>query len=285
MLTRILYAIFGFGAMLFFYLGYATENALFNYMAVPLFVGLVVTYVMSPQIDWWYYQKNPPTLDGRTKEWLTKSLPFYNALGEAGKQRFEQRMALFPNAHEFMPMHVDSLPQEVQLVIAASAVHLTFGQADFLLEPYEKLVVYPSSFLSPRYPKHMHSSEIHPEDGALIFSARHLMHGFLQPKQYYNTALHECVQAWIQLNPNRRYPTLGDDIWETLAQISTYKKESVYEWIGLPAIDTMAVSICHFLVFPARFQEVAPALYTQFSELLNLNPLEGEQPIVYINQG
>ncbi len=285
MLSRLLYIPFGFGALLCLYLGQTTGNVLFNYIAIPLAVGLVINFVMSPQIDWWYYEKYPPKLDASGQRFLNEKLPFYKQLNEAGKRRFEQRMAMFPLAHEFMPMEVESLPEEIQSVIAASAVQLTFGQKDYTLEAYENIVIYPSSFLSPRYPQHMHSSEIHPEDGGIIFSGRHLMHGFVEPDKYYHSALHECAQAWIQLNPNRTYPKLGDDIWKTLEAISRFSQASMQEWIGLPDIDPMAVSICHFFVFSERFQEVAPVLYKELSELLNLNPLAGEQPIIYVNQG
>ena len=284
MLSRLLYIPFGFGALLFLYLGQSTGNVIFNYIAIPLAICLVINFVMSPQIDWWYYERYPPKLDAGGQRFLKDRLPFYQRLNESGKQRFEQRMAMFHLAHEFIPMEVTSLPEEIQSVIAASAVQLTFGQVDYALEAFEKIVIYPSSFLSPRYPRHMHSSEIHAEDGGLIFSGRHLMHGFVEPKKYYHSALHECVQAWIHINPNRKYPVLGEDIWKTLEEISHFSPASMQEWIGLPDIDPMAVSLCHFFVFSEQFQAVALQLYKEISELLNINPMEGEQPILYINQ-
>ena len=284
MLSRYLYITFILGTIIFLSLAHFTENHFYNYIAAPLFIGLVVTYILSPQIDWWYYQRNPPTIDDSTKSFLNKRLPFYRALDEAGKQRFEQRMAMWFPAHEFVPMQIKSLPEEIQTGLAASAVQLTFGQADYLMDKFEKVIIYPSSFLSPAHPQHMHSSEIHEEDGAMIFSARHLMHGFVEPKSYYHTALHECIQVWIKMNPKRDYPILEEDIWDKLEEISHFKKAGVLEWIGLPEVDARAVTICHFLVFSERFQEVLPKLYKQIGELLNLNPLEVEQPILYINQ-
>ncbi|MEM9992227.1 MAG: zinc-dependent peptidase, partial [Bacteroidota bacterium] len=126
-LSRIFYLCFGGGAFALFTLTYLTSETWYAYIAAPLFLLLVVSYIMSPQIDWWYFQRRPPSVDDNTRTFLNKRLPFYHQLNDRGKKRFEERVAMFLPAHEFVPMEVKSVPDELQVALAASAVQLTFG--------------------------------------------------------------------------------------------------------------------------------------------------------------
>ncbi len=264
------------------YLGFTVGKIYFQ-IAIPLLLLLAGGYVMSPQINWWYYNKFPPDLDAPLRYLINQRSQFYQGLSLEGKKRFRHRMALFMMAHDFDPMVVEKVPEDIKAALAANVVHLTFGLPDYLLEHYEKVIIYPSTFPSPQFPKQFHSSEIYEADGVMIFSAQHLMNGFIQPQSYYNSGLHEAVQAFIALNKDIQFPTLPDDIWEKLEQVSRYPQKKVEAWIGLKEVNPLAVSICHFLIFPQQFAETLPQLFHSIKDLLNLNPLASQQPILYIN--
>lgn len=264
------------------YLGF-TSGTLYFQIALPFVLLLAGGYVMSPQINWWYYNKFPPDLEAPLRHLINQNSAFYQALSIEGKKRFRQRMALFLMSRDFKAMVVEKVPEDIKAILAANVVHLTFGLPDYLMDHFEKVVIYPSTFPSPQFPKQFHSSEIYEADGVMIFSAQHLLNGFTNPTAYYNSGLHEAAQAFISLNKEKKFPTLPTDIWEKLEQISRYSKIKVERWIGLNEINPLAVSICHFLIFPQQFSETLPQLFLSIKETLNLNPLESNQPILYIN--
>ncbi|MEL6943921.1 MAG: hypothetical protein AAFO82_14765, partial [Bacteroidota bacterium] len=84
---------------------------------------------------------------------------------------------------------------------------------------------------------------------------------------------HEAIQIFIHLYPDKKYPTLPDDIWNQLAIISNFPETGVRAWIGLEEINPMAVSMCHFLMFPEQFQQVLPEIYDQLMEVVGFDPL------------
>ncbi|NJK83708.1 MAG: zinc-dependent peptidase [Saprospiraceae bacterium] len=228
-------------------------------LSIPFVLVLATVYVLSPQINWWYYSKYPQELDAPIRHLINQRSKFYQGLSVEGKKRFRERMSLFLMAHEFKGMVIERVPEDLKAAVAANAVHLTFGLPDYLLERFEKVIIYPNTFPSPQFPRHFHSSEIYAEDGVMLFSAQHLMKGFIQPEAYYNSGLHEAIQAFLVLHPDKKYPTLPADIWEQLESVSRYPKEKIKQWIGLEDVNPLVVSICHFLMFPPPFCKSTPS--------------------------
>lgn len=245
-----------------------TADKLYATIAIPVVVLLATVYILSPQINWWYYSKYPAKLNKQLIFMLNKQHRFYQNLNVEDKKRFEHRLHLAMMGFDFMPMVMETVPEDLKAAFAANVVQLTFGQEDFLLQQkYEKIVIYPSPFPSPQFPKQFHSSEIYSEDGVMMFSAQHLMKGFMQPRQYYNSGMHECAQAYLRLYPNANYPVLPDDIWTQLEAISHFPKNRLQEWIGLENISPMAVAINHFMVFPEAFSREMPKEFKRFREV------------------
>lgn len=244
-------------------------DASYMIFAMPFVIAMAVFYVMSPQINWWYYNKYPPLPEKRLAYMIRQQSAFFQQLTPSDQERFLQRVALCMMAHDFMPMVMEEIPEDLKAVFATNLVQLTFGQDNFLLEnKFEKIVIYPTPFPSPQFPKQFHSSEIYPEDGVMMFSAEHLMKGFAEPHLYYNSGMHEAIQAYLHVYPDKDYPSLPADIWEKLAEISNFPASNLRTWIGLEDINPMAVSICHFLMFPERFFEVLPELSARFKRIL-----------------
>jgi hypothetical protein len=138
---------------------------------------------------------------------------------------------------------------------------MTYGRKEYLFPKFEHIVIYPSPFPSPQY-ESWHSSEIYEEDGVILFSAEHLMKSFLQPSGFFNTGLYEYAKVFMKSYPNEAYPTLGEDIWEQLAQISGFNKTYLTAFIGLAEkdIDVRAISMACYFIFPERFQAALPAV-------------------------
>lgn len=279
MLSRIFSIPFVIAAIYFLYLTWEVDESYSRYI-VPCVISLALVYVFSPQLDWWWYKRYPPKMDGVVRAFFQKNYTFFQNLSLENKQRFRDRVGLFIHAKDFKPQGADSVPEDIKAIIAANAVHLTFGLDDFLLNKFEHIVVYPKPFPSPAFPKHFHASETFEEDGVTLFAAEPLLKSFVQPKQYYNIGLHEFAQVFILSHPNQLWPRLEDDIWEKLEHISGFSKEVIHQWINLEEIDSLAVSIVIFLVFPQPFKVQLPKIFQTFSNIFQLNPLEENDPVL-----
>lgn len=243
-------------------------------MAGPMIVFVVLlaaVYILSPQIDWWWYQKHPPKLPGPLVRMLMAKLPFFQKLTAEDKTKFCTRMAMYMEANEFQPQGPDSLPEDVKAVIAASVVQLTFGMEDYLFSKFEHIIVYPHPFPSPQYER-WHACEHHAQDGAILFSAEQLMAGFSLPHKFFHIGLYEYTKVLKVCHPALQFPEWGEDVWDKFLAISQFPKEAVEKWVGLPGLDVTAVGVSHFFVFPEKFKAVLPEEYEALAEVLGARP-------------
>lgn len=267
------------GALVFLYLTWEVDTGYSIYI-VPFVIIMALIYVLSPQINWWWYQRRPPELRPKIRLLIERHLPYYQQLVESEKGRFRKRAALYMEANDFMPRGMESVPEDLRAIAAACAVQITFGRKDFLLPRFEHIIFYPHPFPSPQYPENFHSSEIYEEDGVIIFSAEQLLPGFLQPFQYYNIGLHEYARAFVRSYPEIDFPKLPEDIWQKLQQASGFSQAAIERWINLKPIPAQPVSIALFFTFPRQFHAVLPELYEQYARIFNQSPASGERPVL-----
>jgi Mlc titration factor MtfA (ptsG expression regulator) len=266
----LLYVIYGVG-----YTSYA-------YCLIPI-IGLVaVIYTLSPQIDWWWWQKYPLQLDEPIKKWLEKSFAFYQQLSDLNKKRFEHRLALFLRGTEYIGQGVETVPEEIKAMSAINAVWVGFGQKDFLFPNHQRVIFYRGAFPSIQNPT-FHASEVFTDerDGGLILSAPHLMESMNDMVNFYNIGLHEYAAAFQQTYPEKTMPAPPDElVWEKLSLVSGVNCHLLPAYMGTPTVDAARVGIVYFLAFPARFQAVFPEWYDALQHYLNLNPMNGANPNV-----
>ena len=247
---------------------------------VPWVVLLAIIFVLSPQIDWWWANRKPPPVDPRMEGFLRKFFPYYAGLSLPLKKRFLNRVALYVMATEFIPKAMAEVPEDVKGLIAANAVMLTFGQEEYRLSKFERIVTYPHPFPSPQFPKDIHSSEIFDEDGVILFSLEQLIPGASQRNKYYNIALHEYSRIFIRMYPDHPYPQFDESIWESLEKISGFKTEAVKNYIGLPLLEPLPVSINYFFTFSEKFKATLPELFASYKKIFNQDPGNIENPII-----
>ncbi len=247
---------------------------------VPNVIILATIFTLSPQIDWLWYQRNPPEMDEKLRLFLKKVFPYYRNLSPREKKRFEIRVDMYIIATDFMPKAMEIVPEDIKALIAANLVMLTFGQKDYRLSTFEKIVVYPHSFPSPQFPKHLHSSEIFKEDGVILFSTEKLVPGATQQTKFYNIALHEYARIFAMTNPNHPYPKLDPSIPGKLELISGFENEKVREYIGLPLLDPFLLSINYFFTFPVKYKQILPEIFDAYLKVFNQNPLNYQAPVI-----
>lgn len=250
------------------YLAFKVDGA-YSLWIVPPLVLLAIVWVLSPQINWWWYQRYPPDVAAPIRQFLFQ-YPFYQRLPEAEKKRFRSRIALFIMGSDFIPQIMKEVPEDVKAIVAANAVTLTFGKKDFLFPRFENIIINPKPLPTLQYPEKYHASEIYEPDGAVLFSAEQLVRGFLESNRYFNIGLYEYAKVFRISYPNHAYPKFDESIWESLERISGFSKAWIEQWINLPDIDPVAVSIAHFFTFPEQFLKELPEVYEKYRMIFGM---------------
>ncbi|KAA3625398.1 MAG: hypothetical protein DWQ02_21855 [Bacteroidetes bacterium] len=241
-----------------------------SWYLIPCVVMLAVLYVLSPQIDWYWYKRNPPAMPKPLAMFFQKNMRFYQNLSVDQKQKFRDRVSLYMMAADYMPKVFEKVPEDVKAIAAACAVEITLGKETFLFPNYEHIIVYPKAFPSPQYPRNIHPSEIYDHDGVIMFSAEHLVHGFVQPHRYFNVGLYEYARVFVDSYPTEPWPDLDEAIWTPLEQVSGFKKEAIFKYMNIDDISPLAVSIMFFFDFPEKFKETLPDLDALYSGIFNV---------------
>lgn len=246
-------------AALFLGLAWAVDDR-FSIYFVPCLVVAALIFILSPQINWWWYSRNPPDLSAELRALLERCSGFYQRLPAEERRRFRGRVALFNLGTDWEPLAFpdDVLPADVQMAIAAQAVSLGFWRERFLFDKFEKIIVFPRPFPTPEHP-YDHASELHEADGCLLFSAEQVMRAFAQPLKWYNVALHEYAKAFVLQYPDEPWPDFSEEtVWERLEALSGMPRVHVESVIGLAGVDALPVAIHHHLLFPERFAAAFP---------------------------
>lgn len=255
-------------ALLCLYLGWTYDSAAYAIWMAPFLVLSAVIYVLSPQINWWYYSRNPPEMAPPLRMLLEQRFVFYRKLAEAERKKFRARVELFRMGTDWTAIDFpeDALPPDIQVALAAQAVMLSFHKPEFLFKKFEKVVVYPYPFPSPAY-DFPHTSELHEADGCLLFSAQQFMPVFLDPGYMYNIGLHEYARAFVLSYPEYAYPVFSDEshAWAMLERSSGMSREHIESLIGIPGQSPLPVAIHHYFTFPESLLRQMPEVFTQLN--------------------
>jgi hypothetical protein len=238
------------------------------YAIAPLVIS-TVTFVLSPQINWWWYKRHPLDLTPLMRSYIEQQCWFYKHLNTEEKLKFRQRVAMYTLGNEFMrpaPLNEDvrvrnDVPEDIKVACASCAVQITFNKEDYMLAPFEQIVIYPSPFPSPQYPSNFHTSEMYIQDGVLLFSAEHLVKGVANPDLFFNIGLYEYARVFVHLNPKTLFPKLNTSNWSDLERISNIPNEAIKQHINLPELDILGVAIHHYFIFPELFKKALPDVY------------------------
>jgi Glucose-regulated metallo-peptidase M90 len=269
MLSKFFYIPLVMGTVVPILVGFFIDANYYIY-AVPFVIGLAVVYTLSPQIDWWWYQRHPPELPAMVRHLINTNLPFYQNLSAAEKTRFRTRTAMYMEANEFMAQGMEAVPPDVKGIAAASVVQLTFYHEDYLLSKFEHIVIYPHPFPSPQHPEEWHVCEHFEEDGVIMFSAEQLVPGFLEPKRFLNIGLYEYARVFMRCHPEVSFHHFDEEHWPAFEQISGFPKDKTIQFIGLKEIDMTALAVVYFFCFEEKFKAKLPKEFEALARALKM---------------
>ncbi len=255
---------------------------------VPSILVLAVIYMFHPQINWWFWKRSPPKLDRVIEDILDQHHAYYSFLTFDHQERFRIRLAMFMESKDFVPKEFPLVSEELKALVGASIVQLTLGRKDFILDGWDKIIVYQRAFRSPQI-KQFHSGEVQLEDKALMLSGDAVVKGAVNSVKYYDVGLHHCARVFKE-HFKVEVPTKvkkADFLDEVLA-INGKTLPELQSLTGMYRLDPFGVATVYFFKFPSLYKQKFPELFRELSELYNQNPVEANDPVldksIYQNQ-
>lgn len=209
---------------------------------------------------------------------LHSQFDFYKRLTLNQKNYFEHRVATFIKKYPFIGKEGILVTDEMKVLIAATAVMLTFGMRNYLFTVINKIVIYPDIYYS-NINKNFHKGEFNPRMKAIVFSWKHFLEGYQISNDNLNLGLHEFGHVL-------HYQGLKST--DTSATIFTVTYEEIMKEVNYPAnyskltqssyfrnyaykneFEFIAVILEHFFETPDQFKKEFPHLYDKVKIMIN----------------
>ncbi len=173
------------------------------------------------------------------------------------------------------------ITDQMEILISASAIQLTFGFDDVILSHFERVIVYPDQFFSTTSQR-FHKGEVNPRFGTIVLSWRYFVEGYAI-NEGVNLGLHEMAHA-LQLENvimNDEFGFMDDDdirMWQALAgqemeKINNGTGHFFREYGGTNHAEFFSVAVENFFERPMEFSEYNETLYRTMCRLLQQDPL------------
>lgn len=270
---------------------------LFNYFIAALFILVLLLFVAAvfylffgwieatymfvfnkPFFVHWYrkLEKLSPSEIG----FLKKHNDFYSKLKPKYQDYFQHRVHTFLQKYEFIPREEIVITQEMRVMVAATAVQLTFGFRTYLMSIFQYIVIYPDIYQST-ITENWHKVEFNPRMKAIVFSWKHFEEGFQSNNDNLNLGYHEFAHALNMHGLQSSDASAAHFAWlykkmmEYLKNPLIQKRLIASEYFRIYAysnqFEFFAVLIEHFFETPDQFKLEFPVLYGKIRRMIYYN--------------
>ena len=257
-------------------------TAFFGMVFLLLLVFRVVepTYLLlfnKPLYIHWYPFSKKLKLSQR--QILINDFPYYHQLSVKKKKYFEHRIIAFIAKYQFIGKDI-KITEQMQILIAGTYVMLTFGMRNYLVNLFDKIIIYPSNYFSTVNQAH-HKGEFNPRMKAVVFSWEDFIIGHSALNDNINLGLHEfshvlhfhCLKSndpsaivfFDAFNDVVKYyidPVLNDELTQR-DYFRLYAYENQFEFLS--------VILEHFFETPRVFKSYHPELYAHVAAMINFD--------------
>ena len=215
------------------------------------------------------------------KDILQKYFAYYQSLSAADRGKFERKVCNFLYSKRFIPRNIREVTIEARVLIAASAVQLTFGLPDIYLQHFDKILVYPNEYYSS-ITKRYHKGEVNPRFGIIVLSWNNFVEGYVHPHSSVNLGLHEMAHALRLENiiRNEQYKFFDEGLVRKFDEYARNICSNLQDYGDFfrPYACTnqhefFSVAIENFFERSELFRRNIPELYTILTRLLGQDPL------------
>lgn len=237
-----------------------------------------------------YYAKKPifihfypilRKLDSHQENILKKQFTFYNRLDKKYQKFFQHRVQTFIQEKEFIGKDDFIITDEVKVLVSATAVMLTFGFRDFIINVVKTILIYPQQYYS-ELNKEYHKGEFNVNLKTLVLSWDNFLEGYKIEDDKLNLGIHEFSHA-IHFNSLYQEDISSvifiDTFNELRSMLSSNEKirkdlvssEYIRNYAFTNDFELLAVVIETFIETPKLFRGQFPEVYTKVKQMLNFN--------------
>ncbi|WP_299361349.1 zinc-dependent peptidase [Winogradskyella sp.] len=210
---------------------------------------------------------------------LKNDFGFYKDLQEKERIIFRHRLARFIKAKKFIGRNGLTIDDEMTTLISATAIMLTFGFKEYLIDLIDKIIIYPESYYSKLNDSY-HKGETNPQLKAIVFSWKDFKAGYHIGDDNLNLGIHEFGHA-IHLNAfsnNDVSSLIFRKGFNGLTNFLQHHKAVRQDLISSKYFrayaytnhfEFFAVILENFIETPTEFKSRFPELYKYIQQMLN----------------
>lgn len=221
-------------------------------------------------------------LSSRRKKILHQYCFYYRLLREHDKKIFEKRVQKFISIKKFIPRGgLQAITEEMKVLIAASAIQLTFGHPGIYFKHFWRILVYPDTYYSTISKKH-HSGEVNLR-GIIVISWKKFLEGITDRSDGVNLGIHEMAHAlhFENILGSEEFRFLNDvdlEVFDNIAEkeikrIKTGSSSFFRKYAAANRDEFFAVAVENFFERPRALHEYNPAIYNILKKILNQDML------------
>lgn len=125
---------------------------------------------------------------------IIKVFPVFNHIPYKFKLNFSKRVLNFLNQYEFVIKENAQLTNAHKVAVAASYVKLTLGYKSYLINTFDKIIVYPTAQYFPHLDQ-THTGHFNPKMNAVMLALDEFEHDIYYSNDGKDVALHEFTHA------------------------------------------------------------------------------------------
>lgn len=256
------------------------------------FLGLIILYYTFKYIEQTYAERfktpffiNFTLLSNQLTEKqisiLRQKFTFYNRLDEKEKKIFRHRVHNFIGSKTFVGRQGLEVSDEMKVLIAATAVMLTFGFRNYKLPIFHSVLIYPEPFMSAMN-DNLHKGEVNPKHGVIALSWKDFLEGFDIANDNLNLGIHEFAHA-VHLNSHVKRDISSQIFIDNFKALKRFLKHNedkrkqlistryFREYAYTNEFEFVAVLLECFFETPDEFKANFPILYQHVKTMLNFN--------------
>lgn len=243
--------------------------------------GIELLYAMFTKrpifIHFYPFKKELPQAQ---RQILEHQFTFYKRLDAKSKAYFRHRVAVFLKAKTFQGKQGFIITDEVKVLIAATAIMLTFGFRNYTISYLETILVYPTNYYS-RFTKTTNKGEFNLRLKSLVLSWDNFKEGYRIEDDKLNLGIHEFAHAihYSCIKNDDINSVLFIDAFSELRQILANSKalkdaleasELIRSYAFTNDWELLAVIMETYIEAPVQFEKEFPLVYSKVKEMLNL---------------
>lgn len=265
--------------ILFWIVGVALVLAILG-TPIVLFFQIIVAIVKYFLSDWYNRNLFFTSEDPVSVAFLEKNFKYYQQLSDRDQRTFARRVQKFIEMKTFESREDLYITIEMETLVAAAAIQITFGFPSIYLEHFDRIILYPDVYHSTITGSY-HRGEVNSR-GVIVLSWKNLLEGYANQSDGRNLGLHEMAHA-LKLSDSAL--SVGHGFFDEghFYKFIGYGREEMHaiadgaqsffrSYAATNDQEFFAVATENFFERPDEFRNAHPQLFSTMVALLNQDP-------------